>query len=254
MDRHTTTRATDVVCETDAGVLDRYVCLTAELSERFDDLTRTGRTDRMALRFEPTARVHWEVAIGFSAPLTEASSGVATVAETEIFVCEKLRDGEAVVDLCEVEFVRADLGLLVGSLGRTFRGRNTGERVALEETDPTAGSARSRDTNGHLRQLAGDRFAGNEHRTRAIGRRTAMIEVQRGGHLGSVHRVLERTLKTQLCMRVLRPVLVVLHRYSGEVLDGRVVLVEVRARHLRVDASERRSHSVSPETPSHHFV
>ncbi len=146
------------------------------------------------------------------------------------------------MDLREVDVRRVDAGPVVGRLPGPAGGGDRRVLLALEEPDPLAARADARDADGVVGVLVDDILARDEHGRRAVGSRTAVVEVQRMRHVGRAHRVLERALEPEVGVGVLRAVGVVLDRDHREVLTRRVVVpVQVGARHLRVHAGERRA-------------
>ena len=89
--------------------------------------------------------------------------------------------------------------------------------------------------------------ARHDHRRRAVGRRADVEQAQRIGDDRAVEHVLDRVLLAEARVRVLEPVLRVLHLHAGEVVGGRAVHVHAPARVEREVHRVRRAEQVEAQ-------
>src|SRR5882762_1321402 len=82
--------------------------LAAQLRDDLADLRRPGGADRVALGLQPARRVHGNLAAQARPALLGGEAARARLEEAEPFGGDDLRDGEAVVQLHDVDVVRAD--------------------------------------------------------------------------------------------------------------------------------------------------
>src|SRR5579875_1981933 len=137
---------TDDVGKTDLGTGDLAIaCLPAEVMADLPDVGDAGCRDGVALGFEPAGHVdrHPPVPPGSSA--VEEIDRPAGLAEHQVVVVDQLCGGETVVELDEIEVLRADAGSLVG-LARTVAGDGVDVGEDLAALFPRIGGEdRSRD-------------------------------------------------------------------------------------------------------------
>ncbi len=166
----------DVVGETDARARDLPVTgPPGELFERLDDLSRARRADGVALRFQAAGGVDGQVAAEFGRSRS-SNCGASPRSRPDVLNASRSAT-EAIVDLCEIEVVRANPGTVVGCVCGHFRGGNECS-VSLEETDPVAGRADPGDPDRVVGVLPDDVLTRDERDRRAVGGRTAVIEIQ----------------------------------------------------------------------------
>src|SRR5262249_6051125 len=101
-----------------------------QMLTHFVNHPNTGGTDRMAERLEPAARVDRPFAPEAGATLGDEMAAFAALAEAEVFVVQDFSDGEAVVDLSQIDVGGGDTRLLVGRLRGVRRRREAGVREA----------------------------------------------------------------------------------------------------------------------------
>src|SRR5262245_20684379 len=164
-----------VVTETDGGARNltrpRFV---AKLRENLRRLCNAGRAERMTAADEATPGIDDHVATVLAAPGCDEGARLALLAEPQLLVRDQLGDGEAVVDLGDVDVTGRDAGHPVRRRRRPVQRRPVSvvlvERGELEAVERLAGSA-----NPHW--LLGDRarpfLAGQDHRRGAVGDRRA---------------------------------------------------------------------------------
>src|SRR5262245_37151433 len=87
--------------------------LAAQLRDDLADLRRARRPDRMALRLQPARRIHRNLAAQARPTLFGGETAGARLEETETLGRDDLRDGEAIVQLDDVDVLRPDPRLTV---------------------------------------------------------------------------------------------------------------------------------------------
>src|SRR6267142_3452492 len=211
--------------------------LAAQLGHDLADLRRARGADRVALGLQPARRIHGDLATKARPALFGGEAAGARLEETEPFGGDDLGDGEAVVQLDDVDVLRADARLPVGRRRRALGGRHARE-VALVADEHRVRRGRGGEhpdrPAGFPRDLLGDEHEGGA----AVGERTAVVELQRiGDHRRLQHRV-ERDLLAELRLGVQHTVLVVLDGHRRHLRLGGAVLVHVGAGHQREDTGE----------------
>src|SRR5204863_4571432 len=105
---HVLAHAGVVVGETDARARDlARARLAAQLPEGLAGLGHAGGAERVAAPDEAPARVDHDLAPVVGQPLLDEAPALALRAEAELLVGDDLGDGEAVVDLGEIDVVGA---------------------------------------------------------------------------------------------------------------------------------------------------
>ena len=199
----------------------------------------------MALRFEAPRHVDRQLARAPGRPRLEEVDGLAFRAEHQVVVVDELGGREAIVELHQIELVRADARLLVGLLGGHARQRVhvredlTGLLIGIGSQD------RRRDLDRAPLLLEGERaqlrVADDDRRRRAVAvGRAHRPRVGVGDH-DVAHDLLERHALRVGRERVQGRVGVVLLRDLGEELEvGAAVAVAV----LHADLGEHARHRV----------
>ena len=99
----------------DLRALDLAVArLAAQLRGDLEHAGRAGHADRVALREQSAGHVDRGRAVTPRGPPVDEVAGAARLAQPQVVVVDQLGGGEAVVQLDQVEVVRADAGPLVG--------------------------------------------------------------------------------------------------------------------------------------------
>src|SRR5437588_4889481 len=104
----------DHVGETEPGPFDlSLVRLASQVRRHLVDVGDAGRAERMPLREQTTGDVHRNLAAECDGAAVDHLAGFTVLAQTEVLVVQDLGGREAVVELDEIDVLRADAGHLV---------------------------------------------------------------------------------------------------------------------------------------------
>src|SRR5262245_43069318 len=121
-DEHGRGVAAERVGEAASGALDlTRSCLAAQLRDDLADLRGARRSNRMAFGLQPARWVHRNLAAEAGPAFLGSRTADSRLEEAKPFGRDDLRDGEAVVQLDDVDVCRADPRLTVGRRRRSFR-------------------------------------------------------------------------------------------------------------------------------------
>ncbi len=221
--------ATHVVLQGETAV-DAHLSLlglTAQLPPALGQLCDPCRTDRMPLGKQPAGGVHRDPSVEGRLPLQRGNPSFALVEEAEILDVEDLGDGEAVVDLSDVDVAGSHAGHLIGAT-RGVHGRGETDepgllvQIGVIGRDPEPGYVHR-----PVREVAGTLGRGEDHSRSTVGLRAAVEQTQRIAHRGSIEDLLGGDLVAEVRIGVEGAVVVVLDRHRGQHLAGRAELRHV---------------------------
>src|SRR5438093_10409058 len=178
----------------------------------------------MAAADQSAARVDDDVTAVVAPAGGDERPGLPLGAEAQLLVGDQLGDGEAVVDLGDVDVPGADAGRLVRRRRRALHGRPV--RVVLVhrgQLEAVEGLTAAPDPHGRVGQRARPVFTGDDHGGRAVGDRRAHEQAQRARDHARAEHLVEGGALVEVSVRVLRRVGVVLHTDERELLFGRAV-------------------------------
>src|SRR5262245_51962938 len=182
--------AAERVRETDRRAVDlSRPRLAAELGDDLANLRRAGRADRMALGLEATGGIDRDLAAEARPPFLRREAAGPRLEEAEAFRRYDLRDGEAIVELDDVDVAGRLARLAIRALRRSL-GRRHARQVALfVHEHGVGGGLRAEDPNGAApapRHVLGS----EDDRGPAVGERTAVEELEGVGHVRALeHRL-----------------------------------------------------------------
>src|SRR5689334_18341883 len=95
--------------------------LAAQMRRHFVDIGDAGGAERMTLREKPARNVDRDAAAKLRLAAVDHAPGFAVLAEAEIFVMHELGSRKAIMQLDEIEIVRAEPGHFISRLRRKPR-------------------------------------------------------------------------------------------------------------------------------------
>ena len=211
----------------DGGVLHLVGVLSAQLQRSLVELAHAGRAHRMPLGEQAAAGVDGDLAAHCGAPFRGPDGALATRRDAQVLGVDHFRDGEAVVQLDEVDVLRRQARLLVAALSRLDR-RVEGAEVGMAG-DAGRAARLYAGRNVDARPLAAGRAIGGhqEQRCRAVAGRAAVVELERVADEGRGGDHLAGQVRAHLRERVPEAVLLVLHHHRRDLVAGGAVALRV---------------------------
>src|SRR2546427_6388760 len=215
--------------------------LPAKLPHDLDRLRHAGSADRLTAGLQATRGVDGNLAVQRGEAVRGRRAAFPLLDEPEVLNREDLGDREVVVHFGDLDVLRLESRLLERALPRDDRRVHHRQVAPIVQRQEIARLSGAGDSDRGVGELAGLLHLAQDHGRGAIGKGRAVEHPERlGDPRGMQHRV-ERDLLLELGLRIQRAVLVILHRDSGHLFPGRVVLVHVTAGHHRVQAGQRRA-------------
>src|SRR6266550_4069573 len=218
-----------VVAEGDGGAGNLTgASLVAKLSEDLRGLGDAGGAERVPAADEAASRIDHDVATVIAASGRHERSGLALLAEAQLLVGDQLGDGEAVVDLGDVDIAGPDPGHPVGRFSRALE-RGPVSVILVERGELETVERLPRATNED--RLVGDRacpfLAGQDHGGGTVGDRRAHEQPQRARDHPRAEHLIERGALAEVGVGVPGRVIVVLDADEAELFLGRAIFRHV---------------------------
>src|SRR5690606_27526980 len=100
--------ATEIVCQANCCTAHSVRVLAAKLKNAFVDLSKARRTNRMSLRKQSATRIDRDIAANLRSAFQRIATTMAARHNPEVLRIDDLGDREAIVQLHEVDLIRAD--------------------------------------------------------------------------------------------------------------------------------------------------
>src|SRR5437660_558634 len=111
------------------------VGLISQLQIYFVNLGCPGRSNRVTLRLETAARVNGHGPFEVWRATLNVLPSLSRSAEAEILITNNFCDGEAVVELCDIDVLWSNIGHLVSFLRRCLSSLDGGQAFSLVKTE-----------------------------------------------------------------------------------------------------------------------
>src|SRR3990172_8354487 len=228
MDKGVLADAAHVVRETDVRI--GYLALPGFPAQLLDNFVGHGNPrgpNRMAFGFEAAVHIHGHLAPDVGPFLFDELAAVTFFAESEVFIGHDLGNGEAVVDLGDLDVFWRDLGHAV-SLFAGFHGRRQAHQMGAAQN----GHARRRTAHAvqpdhFFAQGLGQALLGQNHAGGPIRVGATVVDAEWRGHRGRVHRLVQLDLFSEKGVGVFSAVKMVFDGHLHHLLVRCAELVHV---------------------------
>src|SRR5437899_8926931 len=214
--------------------------LSAELPHDLHRLRDARRPDRLTARLQPAGCIDGNLPVQRREAVRRSGSAFPLLDRPEVLNREDLGNREVVVHLCDLDVLGVQPCLRERPLARDDGRVHHRDVAAIVEREEVARLAGARDANRRVGELAGSLHIAPDARRGSVGEPCAVEQAERLRDPGRLQDRLERDFLLELSLGIQGAILVILHRYGGQLLPRRAVLVQLSPGHHRVRAGERR--------------
>jgi hypothetical protein len=215
--------------------------IATKLHDEVADLTDACSADGMPLGFQPSTGVDGQAPVDSGAPGGRPGSTVAFRDEAQVFAGDDLCDGEAVVQLGEIDFVRAYAGGSIGFFAGRFHSRKqryVGLTIERNIVRRLSNAEHVSGARGVARGLIG---RDDHHGCGTVADQGAIVNGKRLCDRLARERLFESDDFAHVRLRIFCAVGVVLHGDGGELFARGAVLVHMAARDHGEQGGESRT-------------